>query len=217
MASLEKQIETVYPLSDQTSTWGIRLASLQKANTDPAMRRSLLVLLAAVGFVLLITCVNIGGLLLARGISRQGEVATRMALGATRAQVIRQLLIESLVLSAGAGVLALLFAHEGIGLMAAFRPADSQGFHVRYARLPDFGEIRLGTPVLLFNFVLALICGVIFGLVPALRTTGRSLAPSPRGTTESAPVGTWRPAPGGAAFWWWDRRPLPSCSWSGRA
>jgi predicted permease len=191
VAPLEKQIETVYPMPDQTSTWGIQLASLQKANTDPAIRRSLLVLLAAVGFVLLITCVNIGGLLLARGISRQGEVATRMALGAIRARVIRQLLIESLVLSAGAGVLALLFARGGIDLMAAFRPADSQGFHIRYARLPDFGEIGLGTPVLLFNFVLALVCGAIFGLVPALRTTRRSLAPLPRGTTESAPVGTW--------------------------
>ncbi len=191
VAPLEKQIEAVYPMSDQTSTWGIRLASLQKANTDPAIRRSLLVLSAAVGFVLLITCVNIGGLLLARGISRRGEVATRMALGATRARVIRQLLIESLVLSVGAGVLALLFAHGGIDLMATFRPADTQGFHVRYARLPDFGEIGLGAPVLLFNFVLALMCGVIFGLVPALRTTRRSLAPSLRGTTESAPVGRW--------------------------
>lgn len=107
---LEKQIETIYPMSDQTSTWGIRLTSLQKANTDPAIRRSLLVLLAAVGFVLLITCVNISGLLLTRGISRQGEIATRMALGATRVQVIRQLLIESLVLSVGAGLLALLVA-----------------------------------------------------------------------------------------------------------
>jgi len=191
VAPLEKQIETVYPMPDQTSTWGIRLASLQKANTDPAIRRSLLVLLAAVGFVLLIACVNIGGLLLARGISRRGEIGTRMALGATRARVVRQLLIESLVLSAGAGVLALLFAREGIDLMAALRPADSQGFHIRYARLPDFSEIRLGTPVLLFNFVLALVCGAIFGLVPALRTTRRSLAPSLRGTTESAPVGTW--------------------------
>jgi len=190
IAPLEKQIETVYPMSDQTSTWGMRLACLQKANTDPAIRRSLLVLSAAVGFVLLITCVNVGGLLLARGISRQGEVATRMALGATRARVIRQLLIESLTLSVVAGVLALLFARGGIGLMAAFRPADSQGFHVQYARLPDFGEIRLGTPVLLFNFVLALVCGAVFGLVPALRTTRRSLALSLRGTTESAPVGT---------------------------
>ncbi len=191
MTPLEKEIETIHPLSDQTSTWGVRLDSLQKANTDPALRRSLLVLSAAVGFVLLITCVNTGSLLLARGISRQAQVATRMALGATRAQVIRQLLIESLVLSAGAGVLALLFAHAGVSLMAAFRPADSQGFHVRYARLPDFGEIGLSTPVLLFNFVLALVCGVIFGLVPALRATRRSLAPSLRGTTESAPVGTW--------------------------
>ena len=190
IAPIEKQLETVYPVSDQMSTWGIRLACLQKANTDPAIRRSLLVLLAAVGFVLLITCVNIGGLLLARGVSRQGEVATRMALGATRVQIVRQLLIESLVLSAGAGVLALLLAHEGVGLMAAFRPVESQGLHVRYARLPDFGEIRLGAPVLLFNFVLALVCGVIFGLVPALQTARRSLAPSARGTTESAPVGT---------------------------
>ncbi len=190
VAPLEKQFETIYPMPDQTSTWGIQLASLQKANTDPAIRRSLLVLLSAVGFVLLITCINIGGLLLARGVSRQGEVATRMALGATRGQIVRQLLVESLVLSAGAGVLALLFAHESIDLMGIFRPADSQGFHhVRYARLPDFGEIGLGTPVLLFNFVLALACGAIFGLVPALQATRRSLAPSARGTTESAPLG----------------------------
>lgn len=191
VAAVDKEIETVYPMSDQTSTWGIRLASLQRANTDPAIRRSLLVLSAAVGFVLLIACVNIAGLLLARGISRQGEVATRMALGATRTRVIRQLLIEGLVLSGGAGVLALLFAREGIDLMAAFRPADLQGFHAQYARLPDFGEIRLGTPVLVFNFILALVCGAGFGLVPALRATRRSLALPLRGTTESTPVGTW--------------------------
>jgi putative ABC transport system permease protein len=192
VAPLEKEIETVYPTFDQTSTWGIRLTCLQRANTDPTISRSLLVLLAAAGFVLLITCVNIAGLLLARGTSRQGEVATRMALGATRARVIRQLLIESLVLSAGAGVLALLFAREGIDLMAAFKPANSQGFHLQqYARLPDFAEIRLGTPVLLFNFVLAVACGAVFGLVPALRSTRRSLALSLRGTTEPAPVGTW--------------------------
>jgi len=191
-ASLEKQLETAFPMPEETSTWGIRVASLQEANTDPALRRALLVLWAAVGFVLLITCVNTGGLLLARGISRQGEVSTRIALGATRARVIRQLLIESLVLSAGAGVLALVFARGGIDLMAAFRPADAQGFHVRYARLPDFGEIRLGTPVLLFNAVLALVCGATFGLVPGLRIARRSLASSLRGpTAASAPGGAW--------------------------
>jgi putative ABC transport system permease protein len=188
---LEKQIETVYPLSDQTTTWGIGLTPLQRANTDPALRRALLVLLGAVGFVLLITCINTGGLLLARGISRQGEVATRLALGATRGQVVHQLLIESLVLAIGAGVLALGFARVGISVLAVLRPADSQGFHVQYARLPDFGGIRLDTPVLLFNFLLSLACGIVFGVVPALRTTRRSLTPSLRGTTEAAPVGSW--------------------------
>jgi putative ABC transport system permease protein len=190
VAPLEHQIETAYPMSDQTSTWRIQLVSLQKAITDPTIRRSLLVLLAAVGCVLLITCVNIGGLLLARGISRQEEIATRLALGATRTQIVRQLLIESLVLSLGAGVLALWFAHEGIRLMALFRPADTHGLYALYTRLTDFGEIGLAAPVLLFNFVLAMICGVFFGLIPALRTTRRSLAPSLRGTTDSAPMGT---------------------------
>jgi putative ABC transport system permease protein len=187
---LERQVEAIHPMSGQTGTWGIQLASLQRANTDPAARRSLLVLMAAAGFVLLIMCVNISGLLLARGISRRGEMATRMALGATRARIVRQLMIESLILSAGAGVLALLFARGGIDLIAVFRPADSQGLHAKYTRLSDFAHVRLGTLVLLFNLVLALVCGAVFGLIPALRTACRSLALSPRGTTESAPVGT---------------------------
>jgi putative ABC transport system permease protein len=186
---LEKQIESVYPISDPASAWRLRLVPLQEASTDPAIRRSLLVLLAAVGFVLLITCVNVGGLLLARGIGRQAEVATRMALGATRGCIIRQLLIESLILSAGAGALALLFARGSINVMAAFRPAEGHAFFVQYARLPDFGQIRLGAPVWLFNAALAMLCGVLFGLVPALRATHRSLAPSARGATDSAPVG----------------------------
>jgi putative ABC transport system permease protein len=189
VAPLEKQIEAIYPMSDQTSTWGIRLASLQRANTDPALRRSLLVLSAAVGFVLLITCVNIGGLLLARGVRRQGEIATRMALGATRAHIVRQLLIESLVLSVGAGALAIVFARVGIHLMAAFRPDDSQGLHALYTRLPDFGRIGLHWPVWLFNCGLALLCSVLFGLVPALRAAHQPLTPSSRGTTHLTLVG----------------------------
>ena len=191
IAPLEKQIELIYPMPDQMSTWGIQLTSLQKANTDPAIRRSLLVLFAAVGFVLLIACVNVAGLLLARGIAREREITTRMALGATRTRIIRQLLIESLILSVVGGVLALLFACWGIDLMAVLRPADNLESFTRYVQLPDFGEIRLGTPVLLFNFVLALACGTFFGLVPALSTTRRSLTPSLRGTTKSASMGTW--------------------------
>ena len=187
---LEKQVEAVYPMSDQTETWGIQLASLQRANTDPSARRSLLVLLGAAGFVLLLMCVNISGLLLARGVSRQGEVVTRMALGATRARVVRPVAgREPGLIRRGGCVWRCCLPARGIDLMAAFRPADSQGFHTQYARLWDFGEIRLGTLVLLFNLVLALACGATFALVPALRTTRRSLAPSLRGVTESAPMG----------------------------
>lgn len=191
IAPLEKEIKQIYPMRDQASTWGIQLTSLQKANTDPGLRRSLLVLFGAVGFVLVIACVNVASLLLARGMSRDSEIMTRMALGATRTRIVRQLLVENLVLSIGAGVFALFLAHWGIALMAVLRPADNLESFARSVQLPDFGEIRLGIPVLLFNFILALACVAAFGLVPALRTTRRSLASSLRGSTEFAPVGAW--------------------------
>jgi putative ABC transport system permease protein len=105
-------------------------------------------------------------------------------LGATRGQLIRQLLAESLVLAAVSGAVALLVARWGIDSMSAFQPADSSGFHSEYGRLPDFAAIHLSAPVLAFNFVVALACGVIFGLFPALRTTRGTLGPALHRSTD---------------------------------
>ncbi len=150
LAELERQIESAYPAPAQTgeATWRIQFVPLQTARTDPAIRRSLWVLLAAVGFVLLITCVNVAHLLLARAVSREGEMAIRLALGATRGHLVRYLLLENRVLATIAGALALLLARWGTDLLAAFQPADSISLFSTHARLPDFGAIQLDAPVL---------------------------------------------------------------------
>jgi len=181
---LEQRLESVLPVSSHTEKYGIGLVPFREATTDPFIRRSLLVLLAAVGFVLLIACVNVANLLLARSASREREIAIRLALGATRGQLIGQLLAESLVLAAVSGALAILFARWAVDLMSAFQPADNFSFHSDYARLPDFGAIHVGGPALVFNFCAALGCGVLFGLFPAWQAVRRSLSPALHRSTD---------------------------------
>jgi predicted permease len=175
----EKQLESAYPPPARVgaATWGLKLAPLQRALTDPAVRRSLWVLFAAVGFLLLIACVNVTNLLLARGAARQSEMAIRLALGATRWHLARQLFLESLLLAVFAGTVALLLAGWGAGLLAAFQPADTYSHFSAHARLPDFAAIHLSAPVLALNSGIALGCGVIFGLIPAWRAVHRPLNP----------------------------------------
>ncbi len=175
LAELERQIESAYP--DPALVGGasrrIQLVPLQAALTDPLIRRSLWVLLAAVGFVLLIACVNVAHLLLAQAAARENELAIRLALGASQGHLVRHLLLESLLLTTAAGGLALLLASWGTNLLAAFQPAEHFSHFSTHARLPDFGGIRLEVPVLAFNFLVALGCGVCFGLIPAWRAARR--------------------------------------------
>jgi predicted permease len=129
------------------------------------------VLMATTGVVLLIACANLANLLLARATGRQKEIAVRLAVGASRGRIIRQLLIEALCLSGLGGLTGLLFAFwADKALMAIYLPADSGGLNISTA--PD-------TRILLFTLAVTIATGLIFGLVPALETTkpdiGRTL------------------------------------------
>ena len=129
------------------------------------------VLMAITGVVLLIACANLANLLLARATGRQKEIAVRLAVGASRGRIIRQLLIETLLLSGLGGLASLFFAFwADKALMALYLPADSGGLSVSTA--PD-------TRILLFTLAMTIVTGLVFGLAPALQTTkpdiGRTL------------------------------------------
>jgi putative ABC transport system permease protein len=138
-----------------------RATALEKHFND--LDTALLILLGAVGFVLLIACVNISGLLLARGWGRQREIAIREALGASRLRIIRQFFTESVLLALAGGVLGLLFSYWGVRVLRAITPTD----------LPEHGHFELNTNILWFTLVVSLFSGILFGLAPALQASSR--------------------------------------------
>lgn len=143
------------------------------------IRPALLVLLAAVFFVLLIACANIANLLLARATAREKEMSVRIALGASRARLLRQLLTESLLLAGVGAAAGLPLAIWGVRLLVALSPAD----------LPRLQEISIDGRVLGFTLLAAVACGLIFGLAPALQSSrlnlNESLKEGGRGTDGS--------------------------------
>jgi predicted permease len=154
VASLQKQFPDDYPLK---SGWTVRLTPLTERVVGN-VRQSLILLLGAVGLVLLIGCVNIANLLLARASARGREMAVRQALGAARARLIQQLLTESLLLSLVGGIAGLAILVCTKGLLLQLMP-DS---------LPRLREITINWSVLLFALAASLVAGAIFGLAPAL-------------------------------------------------
>jgi putative ABC transport system permease protein len=173
---LGARVDAAHPAPEPGRKWGASARLLDRTRVDPIIRRSLLVLLGAVGFVLLIACANLANLFLVRASSRQREIAVRLAIGAGRGRLVRQLLTESLVLSALGGLASIAVAWWGIHVLSSLNPAST--FSVQ--RLGGIGAVnfttvRLDLSAFAFAAAAALATGVLFGLVPALQATRPSL------------------------------------------
>jgi predicted permease len=176
VSGIAARLAAAYPESN--TGLGMTVVPLHEKVAGP-MRPTLLILLGTVGFVLIIACADIANLLLARAVGRRKEMATRMAMGASRLQLVRQLGMESLILAALGGALGILLAHFGLELLRSTLPA---------AGLPRQQEIGLDGAVMGFASLLSLAAGLAFGIVPSLQASGvnvnEQLKEAGRGTSE---------------------------------
>jgi putative ABC transport system permease protein len=159
VVSIAKRLAEEHPNSNARQS--MTLESLQRSFVGD-LRPALLLLLGAVAFVLLIACANVANLLLARAAHREREIAVRMALGAARKRVLRQLLTESVLLSLAGALLGLLLAYGGVRALVASLPAN----------VPRADEIGMDARVLAFTIGLAVLTGLAFGIAPAWKISG---------------------------------------------
>ena len=164
MDTVAHTLAVEYPEVDKGNGAGIRLISMKQDNVGN-VQPLLLVLLAAVGFLLLLACTNVASLLLARCMARSTEFAIRSALGAGRGRLVNQLLTESLLLAGLGGVLGLAISFLATKAIVVALPAD----------LPRAAEVTVDSRVLLFTLAVSLFAGIVFGLAPALRASRTNL------------------------------------------
>lgn len=174
LGAIAKHLEAQYPANRD---YGVTVTPLPEQVVGPTLRTTLWIMLGAVATVLLIACANVANLLLSRAAVREREVSVRMALGASRHRLVRQLLTESVLLSAIGGIVGLGLAVGLLRVLPALAPAD----------LPRLDNVGTNMTVLLVTSIVTLLTGMLFGLVPALQSSrsplGATLREGGRGGT----------------------------------
>lgn len=174
LGAIAKRLEAQYPVDRD---YGVTVTPLPEQVVGPTLRTTLWIILGAVAAVLLIACANVANLLLSRAAVREREVTVRMALGASRRRLVRQLLTESMLLSAIGGAVGIALALGVLRLLPAFAPPD----------LPRIEHVRINAAVLFVTSLVTLMTGTLFGLVPALQSSrthlGTTLREGGRGGT----------------------------------
>jgi predicted permease len=163
MAAIGTRLERDFP--DRNKGFNVNVFPVSIEDVGPSTRKYVLILEGAVAFVLLIACANVANILLARSIARRRELAVRMALGASRFRLARQMMAESLLLSMAGAAAGLLLAYWGISGISALAPTDTPHLH----------DIGLNPLALLFTLAAAIATGFIFGLLPAFDAAQRNV------------------------------------------
>ena len=173
VSAASRRLEQAFP--QENRGWDAEIASLRDDLVGP-LRRPILVLLGAAGFVLLIACANVANLMLARGEARRRELAIRIAIGAGRREIVRQVLMETVLLALIGGAIGTLIARFGVRLLTLAFPDG----------VPSYFAISIDVTVLAFTLLVSLATGLLFGIIPAFRATyveaARSLRDGERGT-----------------------------------
>ncbi|HAB17752.1 MAG TPA: hypothetical protein DCE44_15025, partial [Verrucomicrobiales bacterium] len=179
LETVASRLATEYP--DSNTGNSVTVMALQERLAGPSVRTALATLLGAVLFVLLIACTNVTNLLLARAAERRKEIAVRLALGAGRGQLLRQLLTESLLLAGGGGLAGLLLAYWGVAALSRLLPAE----------ISQLVTLSIDSTVLAFSLGVAVATGFLFGLAPAwqLANSDSTEALKEGGRSEAAGVG----------------------------